>query len=140
MRAAAQPQTDLSSFLRFCAVGAIGFVADAGVLTALLALYPDAIIGARVVSILVALTLTWALNRRHTFGSRDPRRFAEWSRFAGVNGLGAALNFTAYTILLYTVPGMMPLAALAAGSVLALFFNYLGSRRLVFAGGSSGTA
>jgi putative flippase GtrA len=140
MRAAGHAHGDLSSFIRFCAVGAVGFAVDAGVLMALLALYPDALIGARLVSILVALTLTWALNRRHTFGSRDPKMFVEWSRFAGVNGLGAILNFAVYSALLYTFPGTPPLAALAAGSALALAFNYLGSRRFVFAGRSSRAA
>ena len=137
MRARTGRYADMSSFLRFCAVGAAGFALDAGVLIALLAVYPEAVIGARLVSILAALTLTWALNRRHTFGSDDPKRFAEWSRFAGVNGLGAAINFTVYTCLLYAVPGLAPLAALAAGSALALVFNYLGSRRFVFTGGPS---
>jgi putative flippase GtrA len=140
MRAAGHAHADLASFIRFCAVGAIGFAVDAGVLMALLALYPDALIGARLVSILVALTLTWALNRRHTFGSRDPKLIAEWSRFAGVNGLGAALNFATYSALLYAFPSMPPLAALAAGSALALAFNYLGSRRFVFTSGSSRAA
>jgi len=130
----------MPSFLRFCAVGAVGFGIDAGLLTALLAAVPGAVIGARLASILAALTATWALNRRLTFGSHDPKRLAEWSRFAGVNGLGAVLNFTAYASLLHAVPGLAPLVALTAGSALALVFNYLGSRRFVFLGGPSGAS
>ena len=103
-------------------------------LSVLLALYPDAQLGARVLSILAALSLTWALNRRHTFASRDPKRLAEWSRYALVNGLGATLNFAAYACLLAAWPQTAPLLALAAGSALALAFNYLGSRYFVFFG------
>ena len=130
---------ETTRFMRFCAVGAAGFCTDAGVLFGLLSVFPDRFLAARLISIGTALTLTWALNRRHTFGSSDPRRLAEWSRFAGINACGAALNFTLYAALLHSWPWLSPLLALAAGSALALIFNYLGTRQFVFAQNHSGS-
>lgn len=122
----------MRTFARFCAVGGLGFGVDAGllvVLTAGLAVDP---LAARLISIAVAVTTTWAAHRHFTFLSRDPARLAEWRRFATVNLAGAALNYAVYWCVLAVVPGTAPLAALAAGSVVALGANYLGSRAYAF--------
>ena len=55
----------------------------------------------------------------------------EWTRYAAVNGAGAALNYLVYSALLLSLP-MAPLAALAVASAVALGFNYLGSALVVF--------
>jgi len=118
------------SFFRFCLVGAVGFLVDAGLLMALIeagALEP---IPARVVSILVAVT--WLLNRLLTFRSDDPRYLFEWSRYALINGIGALVNYGCYVACLLLIPGISPLLALAVGSAVALIVNYLGSRHFVF--------
>ena len=121
-----------SAFLRFCAVGAIGFVVDGVVLQVLYAGFGWDPFAARAVSVLVAVTATWVLHRRYTFRSRDPRRLAEWSRFAAVNAAGAGVNVAAYTAVLLAVPATPPLAALAVGSALALIANYAGARLFAF--------
>lgn len=120
------------SFFRFCLVGAVGFLVDAGLLLALLATGTLGPIAARVVSILVAVTVTWLLNRLLTFRSDDPRHLFEWSRYALVNGVGALVNYGCYVACLLLIPGIAPLLALAVGSAVALIVNYLGSRHLVF--------
>ena len=125
------------SFFRFCLVGGVGFLVDAGVLMALLALEALGPVSARIVSILVALTATWILNRLLTFRSEDPRYLFEWSRYALVNGVGALVNYGCYIACLLLIPGIAPLLALAIGSAVALIVNYLGSRHLVFWQGSA---
>lgn len=125
------------SFFRFCLVGALGFLVDAGVLMALLALGLLGPISARIVSILVAVTMTWVLNRVLTFRSDDPRYLFEWSRYALVNGIGALVNYGCYVACLLLIPGIAPLLALAVGSAVALLANYLGSRHFVFWQGSA---
>jgi putative flippase GtrA len=80
----------------------------------------------------LALTATWGLHRRWTFASRATKRFAEWSRFAIVNGGGSTLNYLIYSAILVVLPGTAPLLALAAGSAVALFANYLGARLWAF--------
>jgi len=125
-------RTETSRFARYCGVGALGFLIDAGFLLWLieyLALDPYL---ARVFSILLALTMTWAMHRTWTFASANPDRLGEWSRFAVVNGAGSVLNYSVYSAILLSLPGTAPLAALAAGSVLALLANFLGSRHWAF--------
>ena len=119
------------TFWRFCLVGAAGFGVDAGLLAVLHhGLGLDAFT-ARLVSILVAVTATWQLNRWFTFAVRVQRSVREWTRYAVVNGAGAALNYLVYSALLLSLP-MAPLAALAVASAVALGFNYLGSALVVF--------
>ena len=125
------------SFFRFCLVGGLGFLVDAGVLMALLAIEALGPIPARVVSILVAVTVTWILNRILTFRSDDPRYLFEWSRYALVNGAGAVINYGCYVACLLLIPKISPLLALAVGSAVALIANYLGSRHFVFWQGSA---
>ena len=125
-------RTEAARFGRFCGVGGIGFIADAGLLfclTMYLALDPYL---ARVLSILVALTVTWGLHRRWTFKSRRAGRLAEWTRFALVNGGGGTVNYLVYALVLLLLPAAGPILALIAGSAVALLVNYLGSRFWAF--------
>ncbi len=125
------PQTaraEASGFARFCVVGAIGFLIDAGFLlwfTGPLGLNPFI---ARAFSICLAITMTWAMHRHWTFRTSGGSRLAEWARFALVNGAGGAFNFLVYSAVLIIRPITMPLTALAIGSVAALCVNYLGAR------------
>ena len=125
-------RSEATGFARFCGVGAIGFLIDAGLLvwfTQSLGLNPYL---ARVFSILLALTMTWAMHRNWTFRSGNSDRITEWSRFGAVNGAGGALNYSVYSAILLALPGTAPLLALAAGSAIALFANFLGARLWAF--------
>lgn len=125
-------RSEAGGFVRYCSVGALGFLIDAGLL-----LYFIAVIGldpflARALSILLALIMTWAMHRNWTFRSGGSARLAELSRFAAVNGGSGGLNYLVYSIILVTLPGTAPLLALAIGSAVALLANYLGSRIWAF--------
>ncbi|PLX36547.1 MAG: GtrA family protein [Hyphomicrobiales bacterium] len=119
-------------FPRFLLVGAFGFIVDAGVLLGLTEWAGMGAYSARVISVVVAVSATWGLHRVFTFRSRDPKRLGEWSRFAGVNGVGAAVNYALYAIALAIVPALPPLAALAIASAGALAVNFLGSALFAF--------
>ena len=116
-------------FLRFCAVGAAGFVADAGVLALLvhgLRLDP---IAARVVSFAVAVTLTFELNRAWAFGRADKRRRIEaFAAYLGVQGLGFACNLAVYTALFLVLPPPLnaPILCLGLAAMVGLGVNYAG--------------
>lgn len=125
-------RTEAARFGRFCSVGGIGFIADAGLLFCLTEYWILNPYLARVLSILAALTLTWALHRRWTFKSRRSERLAEWSRFAVVNGGGGTINYLVYAAVLLLLPGTEPMLALMAGSAVALLVNYVGSRFWAF--------
>lgn len=123
-----------TEFARFCIIGALGFLVDAGVLMGLIhGARLDANL-ARIVSILVAITTTWAAHRVWTFQSNDPDRIAEWCRYVAVSAGGGALNFLTYSALLSFIPAVGPLLALVAGSALALVANYAGSKLWAFRG------
>lgn len=122
-------------FLRFCAVGAVGFLVDAGLLWLLLETTAMGPYGARVLSFLVAATVTWSIHRCFTFpqAPRD-RRGRQWLHFVAVNGGGALVNYGVYALLIATtqVFAQAPVMAVAAGSAVALVVNFLANRHWVF--------
>ncbi len=120
---------------RFVVVGAIGFFVDGGILTLLHSLFDFSLLHARLVSFAVAVTVTWYLNRRHTFAaSKDVQAMHEWGRYAVVNGIGAALNLGIFLWLVYrfSVLASWPIVPLAIAASVALIFNFFASRHLVF--------
>jgi putative flippase GtrA len=125
---------ELGLFLRFGLVGAAGFLVDALVLQAGLALDQPAQ-AARIVSIAVAMQATFALNdafvfRRHR---RRPLRH-RWLGFMTANSFGALCSYAVFVTLLQLRLGLVsePLPALAIASVVSWAVNYTGSRVLAF--------
>src|ERR1051326_5356088 len=109
-------------FLRFALVGCAGFVVDAGVLNAMLALGADRYTG-RIVSYLAAATFTWALNRNYTFrAQRNERLVSEWGRFLAANAVGGLINWGTYAILVALSATVFahPSIGVAAGSLAGL--------------------
>jgi putative flippase GtrA len=127
----------MGELLRFGVVGVAGFVVDAGVLVAGIALGTGPWFG-RVLSYLAAASTTFALNRAWTF--RDAARPAgraaarQWGLFLLVNLLGFACNYGTYAALLASVPlvAAHPVLGVAAGSLAGLLGNFLLARRFVF--------
>jgi putative flippase GtrA len=121
-------------FLRFCLVGAAGFVVDAGILQLLIGAGLDRYSG-RVLSYLAAATVTWLLNRRYTFvdAAAQPLH-RQWAYYVGVNAIGAAVNYLVYAGCLLASSRFYdhPVLAVAAGSAVALLFNFVANRYLVF--------
>jgi len=124
-----------AEFLRFCAVGGVGFVVDGGLLTLLMEVFGLGPYSARVVSFLSAATVTWLLHRNFTFRRTEGSRRRQWVRFLAVNGIGAVLNYGVYAACVAFAPHpvSVPQVALVVGAALALGFNYLSSRFYVFA-------
>ncbi len=124
-------------FLRFGAVGTIGFLIDAGVLQALLSLGAG-YYGGRAVSFIVAATGTWALNRRYTFrGQASGRsRLAEWLHWMTLMLAGGAVNYAVYAALVATSGTVRayPTLGVAAGSLAGMLVNYASAKWLVFRG------
>jgi len=126
-------------FPAFVVVGGIGFVIDASILAILVHGYSWGDYTARLVSFAVAVTATWYLNRRYVFSARKTLdRRSEYSRYLVVQLIGMAINFLVYSLCIATVEIMdqWPVLALAVGSAVALFFNFLGARLFVFRGDS----
>lgn len=125
------------SLPRFVLVGAIGFLIDAGLMTALHYHYGLAVVHARLCSFSIAVSTTWLLNRKITFrGSATSRPLYEWGRYTSVGILGGLLNLFIFLSLTRWAPGMAgePIAALMIAAAFTLLFTYSGSRLVVFTG------
>jgi putative flippase GtrA len=121
-------------FLSFLAVGTGGFVVDAAILTLLLKA-GWSVVPARAVSFLVAVSVTWLLNRSWTFDAARHR--PPGKQFLGyllTQTGGGLINVAAFLALFgaFRVLRDFPLIPLAAGSALGLAFNYVLARHVVF--------
>jgi putative flippase GtrA len=133
-----QPQASTVSvvdqFSRFAVIGVFGFGVDAGVLW--LAMYAGAgFDSARLLSFLIAASVTWALNRRHNFRSRDDAgRLAQWLRYVVAMTIGGAVNlgasFACYHA--FEVVRTWPVLAVAVGSLAGMMVNFFTARQFVF--------
>lgn len=131
-KAARRDASGVNRLARFAIVGAIGFLADAAALAIVLAATPLGPFAGRVVSVAFALTVTWLLNRRFTFGASDRATAVEGVRYGGVGIATSVVNYLVYTALLVMVPALSPLLALATASVAAMALSFLGYSRFVF--------
>lgn len=123
----------IAQFLRFGAVGGMGFLVDTAVVYATKG--PVGLYAAGAVAYPVAATFTWAVNRFWTFrGASTGSARAQWARFLAVNLIGFVLNRGAYFTLIATSALCVahPVIAVAAGAVAGMFTNFALSRRLVF--------
>ncbi len=122
-----------AQFMQFATVGVAGLTVDTVVVYATrdrVGLYV-----AGLLSYLVAVTVTWALNRMWTFrGLGQGSALRQWARFVAANLLGFVLNRGTYFTLVTVSPlcAAQPIYAVAAGSVAGMFANFSLSRRIVF--------
>ncbi|AZO72534.1 MULTISPECIES: GtrA family protein [unclassified Mesorhizobium] len=117
---------------RFVLAGGIGFVADAAALWLLLAVTPLGPLIARILSIGFALTVTWQINRHLTFAPSSRGMAREGARYGGVGVATSIANYLIYCAMLFALPALPPLAALAVASLVAMALSFLGYSRLVF--------
>lgn len=118
--------------LAFLFSGGLAFLTDAALLkllTAALGVHP---ILARLVAISVAMLAGWLAHRRFTFRLTTPPSVAEFSRYAAVQLMVAAINYGIFVVIVLLRPGIEPLFALFISSVIAMVFAYLGMRYAAF--------
>jgi putative flippase GtrA len=124
-----------ASISRFVVVGGLGFLVDASILSLLVHVWSWSPYTARVLSFAAAVTATWYCNRRWVF---SPTKGAtrEYGAYVAVQTAGAAINFVTYAVLIALLPALarLPFVPLAAGSALAMVFNYSAAKHWVFRG------
>ncbi|MCV0382871.1 MAG: GtrA family protein [Erythrobacter sp.] len=121
-------------FLRFGVVGTVAFLIDAGVLWLAMGAGVNPYL-ARVLSFVPAFAANFLLNRAWTFGqTREQRPRGQAARYLAVQLTGMAVNYAVFAaIVALAGEGRgVALVAVAAGSIAAMGFNFLGARRLVF--------
>jgi|APCry1669189000_1035189.scaffolds.fasta_scaffold11254_2 putative flippase GtrA len=125
----------LSQLIRFGMAGVAGFLVDAGVLQATLALGMSFYLG-RVISFLAAATATWLINRRLTFAhaGQQPASFREWWRYVGAMMVGGAVNYLVSALVFQGVLKADPrsaIIAVAVGSIAAMVVNFIAARAII---------
>ena len=124
----------MNQFLRFCVVGVVGFVIDAGILQLLVSGGLANPYLARIASFLLAASATWLMNRRYTFDIKQRPSHAEWARYVTFMVLGALVNYGAFAISIakWDLAHARPWIGVAIGSIAGLWINFFTSRLLVF--------
>jgi putative flippase GtrA len=114
-----------SRVVRFGLVGLAGLLLDMAVLA--LTLGWAGPYWGRAISFGVVVIATWAVNRRVTFGDRRSRYSlpVELARYFLAMCAGGAVNMTVYVAVLSVLGthGLLPFAALAAGSLAGMTIN-----------------
>lgn len=121
-------------FFCFAVAGAIGFVVDAGILYGALALGTGYFFG-RCLSFLTAVWATWRINRRVTFTvSEDRSQWKEWWQYLFAMLGGGVVNYAAYSAAILSLPKnvMLPMYAVAIGSVAGMTINFLSAKLWIY--------
>lgn len=128
----------MKQFQRFLAVGALGFVVDFSVLYLAVNVVGLGPFPGRLVSFIIAATVTWKANRHFTFASAEaavPGAAArQWLRYVSTTAIGGAINIGVYQLWLATTShsNVNLFLAVVAGSAVALIFNFALSKYVVF--------
>jgi putative flippase GtrA len=128
----------LKQFQRFLAVGALGFIVDFSVLYLAVNALGLGPLAGRLVSFIVAATVTWKANRHFTFASTEaavPGAAArQWLRYLSTTAIGGAINIGVYQLWLAMTnhSNVNLFLAVVAGSAVALLVNFTLSKYVVF--------
>ncbi len=116
----------------FLSVGVLGLVTDLGILW-LAERFGLPLWAARAISLPLATTVTWTLNRRHTFGSSGLAAHHEAMRYFAVAAVAQSVNYVVGLGVADIMPHIPHLVAAFIGSVVATLFSYSGQRFFTFA-------
>lgn len=120
--------------MRFAAAGILGLVVDVAVLYGAIALGLGWFSG-RAISFLAAVWSTWQFNRRFTFArSEQLGIWEEWWRYLSAMLVGGVVNYAAYSAVVLALPGvpLLPMVAVAIGSLSGLAVNFVSAKYFVF--------
>ena len=125
----------LGQMLGFGLVGVAGFLTDAALFLLASQVLELPVMLSRALAFVPATIVTWWLNRSFVFRTSGTDRAAhEYGRHLGVQAIGIALNFAVFylAVKLGLGRGSAQLVPLALGSGVAMVFNFIGARHLVF--------
>lgn len=116
----------MKQFVRFIFAGGIGFITDSLGFT--LFQYVINLHIARILSFLIAVVVTFMINRHFTFNNR----LASFSHYFYGQFKGFLLNFLVFGAAIDLLGDAYVVLAFLAGSGAALFFNFFYAKFLVF--------
>lgn len=121
------------SFLRFAAIGGVGFCVDTATVYA--SRYFVGLYAAGVLGFLLAASGNWLLNRIWTYRHlAHGAAHRQWLRFLAVNSVGFVFNRGMFFTLITVSPFCFhhPIIGIIAGTLSGLVFNYFLSKKFVF--------
>jgi len=109
--------------------GCIGFVVDVAILYLLMGFL--GLYGARVISFICAVYVTWSFNRLLTFKNYDSgmHQKSEFLAYLGLMLCGGAINYAIYASLVTCSDQVheFPIIGVALGTSVSMFVNYASS-------------
>jgi putative flippase GtrA len=117
---------------RFLTVGAIGLTTDICVFTLLIGYAPRPLL-MRLFSLAAATLVTWRLNRALTFDQSGRHQGEEALRYAAVTAASQGTSYAAFALLVLTLLGALPQAAIMIGAAIGAIVAYNGHRLFAFA-------
>ena len=116
----------MKQIIKFGTVGTIGFIVDATVLLIFVEMLFFSIEMSRIASFLVAVFMTWILNRNFTFSVNVlTSKRKEYFLYLTIQTFGAILNYIIFISLVYSFIVMKEylILPLAISSLIVMFFN-----------------
>ena len=118
--------------VRFLFVGGLGLLVDLSIFT-LIAWYGVHPLVARLGSLAAATIVTWRLNRAFTFDRSGRDQGEEAMRYVAVVMFAQAASYAVFAMLVLSVAGRLPQAAVIAGAAVGALVSYAGYRLFAFA-------
>lgn len=118
--------------LRFLLVGSIGLSTNVCIVYLVRELV--GLVPARVISYIVAVTVTWGLNRFFTFRSKDPKRIRQWGRYISVYLFTGTIHILAFAFLVnqFLYFNQHPIWAILMIAATIALVNFSLSKKFVF--------
>lgn len=118
----------MKKFFYFGIVGTVGFIVDTLILLYLVYILQLPIYFSRFISFIIAVFITWLLNRNLTFKNADKKhkKSKEFFYYLATQSTGALINFIIFFTLVYTTTYFYNnlIFSMAIASIVALFFNF----------------
>ena len=130
-----QLRESANTFIKYCAVGAIGTAIDFGILLLLVEAFSAPVIASNTVSFIAAATNNYILNKKWTFKDSDTRLIRQYGKFLAVSAMGLIIN----SVLMYLMvrAGVWYVSAKAVIIAIVLFWNFIANSIWTFNGSPS---
>lgn len=125
----------MKQLIKFGTIGTIGFIVDASILLLAVEILMFSIEISRAISFLVAVFVTWLLNRIFTFSNNSLFSIKkEYILYLIIQTFGALLNYLIFLILIYNFEIMEQylLIPLSLASLIIMFFNFFITKRVIY--------